>query len=40
MTSTKDYTYLAPEAEMIEVNVEYGFANSMEDPVEKPEQDW
>lgn len=32
--------YLAPEVEIIEVAVEYGFANSIEDPEENPELDW
>ena len=32
--------YLAPEVEIIEVAVEYGFANSIEDPIESPEQNW
>ena len=40
MKTTKNYTYISPEVEIVEVNVEYGFANSIEDPVEKPEQDW
>ena len=40
MKTTKNYTYSSPEVEIVEVNVEYGFANSIEDPVEKPEQDW
>jgi hypothetical protein len=32
--------YFAPEVEVIEVTMEAGFANSIEDPVESPEQDW
>lgn len=36
----KSLTYLAPEAEVLEVAVEQGFANSIEDPVENPELDW
>jgi hypothetical protein len=32
--------YLVPEVEIVEMNVEYGFAISIEDPVENPEQDW
>lgn len=40
MYMNKDYAYLAPEVEIVEVNVECGFANSIEDPVESPEQDW
>ena len=40
MYMNKDYAYLAPEVEIVEVNVECGFANSIEDPVENPEQDW
>lgn len=40
MKTTKNYTYISPEVEIVKVNVEHGFANSIEDPVEKPEQDW
>jgi hypothetical protein len=36
----KSLIYLAPEAEVLEVAVERGFANSIEDPVENEEQDW
>ena len=34
------YAYLIPEVEIVEVNAEYGFAHSIENPVEKPEQEW
>jgi hypothetical protein len=40
MYMNKDYAYLAPEVEIVEVNVEYGFQNSNEDPIQDPEQDW
>lgn len=40
MKTTKNYTYIAPEVEIVEVNVEYGFQNSNEDPIQDPEQDW
>jgi hypothetical protein len=33
-------SYLVPEVEIVEMNVESGFAISIEDPVENPEQDW
>ena len=36
----KSLIYLAPEAEVLVVAVEQGFANSIEDPVENEEQDW
>ena len=32
--------YESPELELIEVNVEQGFTNSMEDPKENDEMDW
>lgn len=32
--------YLAPEFEVLEVMVEQGFANSMEDPFENDEMEW
>ena len=32
--------YLAPEVEVVTIDVEAGFANSMEDPYENPEQPW
>lgn len=32
--------YSAPEVEVIDVAVERGFINSMEDPEENPEIDW
>lgn len=32
--------YSAPEVEVIDVVVERGFINSMEDPEENPEIDW
>ncbi len=40
MTTSKKSLYLAPEVEIIEVAVEFGFSNSIEDPIESPEQDW
>ena len=35
-------TYLAPELEVIQIQIELGFANStnLEDPDENPEIDW
>ena len=33
-------TYESPEIELFEVEVESGFANSMEDPRENEEMDW
>ena len=32
--------YLAPDVEVVTIAVEAGFANSMEDPDENPEQPW
>ena len=38
---TKFYLpYLAPDVEVVAIAVEHGFANSIEDPVENPEQEW
>ena len=35
------FTYLAPEFEVVEIEVERGFAlSNLENPEEKPEQDW
>ena len=40
MTTSKKSLYLAPEVEILEVAVEFGFSSSIEDPIEDPEQDW
>ena len=32
--------YLAPDVEVVTIAVEAGFASSMEDPNENPEQPW
>ena len=41
MTRTKQLQYLAPEFEVLDVEIEQGFAlSNLEDPVEKPEQSW
>jgi hypothetical protein len=32
--------YFAPDVEVIAIAVEQGFTNSIEDPVENPEQEW
>ena len=38
---TKQLQYLAPELEVLNIEVEQGFAlSNLEDPVEKPEQSW
>ena len=38
---TKFYLpYLAPDVEVVAIAIEHGFANSIEDPVENPEQEW
>lgn len=34
------FTYYAPEIEVIEVDVEHGFSNSIEDPIENDDMDW
>ena len=41
MKHTKQDEYLAPEFEVLDVEIEQGFAASnLEDPEENPEQDW
>lgn len=41
MKHTKQDEYLAPEFEVLDVEIEQGFAASnLEDPEEKPEMDW
>ena len=40
MAQTKQH-YLAPELEVLNVKIEQGFAlSNLENPEEKPEQDW
>lgn len=41
MTHYKEKEYLAPEVEVLDIEVEQGFAlSNLENPVEKPEQNW
>ena len=41
MIHTKQDEYLAPEFEVVAIEVEQGFAlSNLENPTEKPEQDW
>lgn len=41
MTRTEQLQYLAPEFDVLDVEIEQGFAlSNLEDPVEKPEQSW
>ena len=41
MTQSKQQHYLAPEFEVLDVEIEQGFAASnLEDPEENPEMDW
>jgi hypothetical protein len=41
MTRTEQQHYLAPEFDVLDVEIEQGFAlSNLEDPVEKPEQSW
>lgn len=41
MKHTKQDEYLAPEFEVLDVEIEQGFAASnLEDPEENPEMDW
>ena len=41
MTQTKQQHYLAPEFEVLDVEIEQGFAlSNLEDPKENPEMDW
>lgn len=37
---TKHKEYVAPELEIIDVIVELGFTNSIEDPFENDEMEW
>ena len=39
-TQTNAQSYLSPEVEVVEVAIEYGFSNSIENPIENEEQDW
>lgn len=36
----KKCEYIAPDLEVIEVAIELGFANSLEDPSENEEMEW
>ena len=38
--SNENVEYTAPTMEVIEVTVEFGFSNSLEDPSENEEIDW
>ena len=38
MKQESEYSY--PDIKVLEVYIEQGFANSLEDPKEKPEEDW
>ena len=41
MTQTEQQHYLSPEIEVLDIEVEQGFAASnLEDPEENPEMDW
>ena len=41
MKQAKQLHYLAPEFEVLDVEIEQGFAlSNLEDPKENPEQDW
>ena len=41
MKHTKQDEYLAPEFEVLDIEVEQGFAlSNLENPEEKPEMDW
>ena len=41
MNRNEQRVYLAPEFEVLDVEIEQGFAASnLEDPEEKPEMDW
>ena len=41
MTQTKQQHYLAPEFEVLDIEVEQGFtASNLEDPEENQEMDW
>ena len=41
MTQTEQQHYLAPEFEVLDVEIEQGFAlSNLENPEEKPEMDW
>ncbi len=41
MTQTKQLHYLAPEFEVLDIEIDQGFAlSNLEDPKENPEMDW
>ena len=40
MKQNKQQVYLSPKIEVNNVEVEYGFSNSIEDPIISPEQEW
>lgn len=41
MALTEQLQYLAPEFEVLDIEIEQGFAlSNLEDPEENPEQDW
>lgn len=40
MSVNRSHTYLVPSIEIIDMVAEQGFAISIEDPIENPEQDW
>ena len=40
MSVNKSHTYFVPDVEIIDMVAEHGFAISIEDPIENPEQDW
>lgn len=39
-TTNNDWSYIAPKIEVLTISVELGFSNSIEDPIENPDQDW
>lgn len=40
MQTKEKYSYRSPEVEILEMIMENCIAASIEDPIEKPEQDW
>ena len=40
MATNENYLYQAPHVEILVMLVEHCLATSMEDPIQKPEQEW
>ena len=40
MLADRSHTNLVPDVEIVDMAAEQGFAISIEDPIENPEQEW